>query len=156
MGKGSAYAPMRSLPLTPRPRRRGDTPSGTGTTLRSLRCRLGTGASRTSLLSLCTGGRVKVISYLCRIFRKPTCSRKGGGRRHLHSQPRQDPLGHAISDPMAPTPASLGIPVGRNSLPHSNWPTPQARWLQALPLRTSSPQLCQHTLQHVSQAPSSW
>ena len=57
----------------------GDAPSGMGMTLRSLRCRLGTSVSRTSLLSLCTGGRVKVISFLCRIFRNPTCSRGGQG-----------------------------------------------------------------------------
>lgn len=48
-------------------------------TLRSLRCKLWTGASWMSLLSLRTGGRVKVISYLCRIFRKPTYSNKGEG-----------------------------------------------------------------------------
>lgn len=56
---------------------RGDLPSGMGVTLRSLRCKLWTGASRMSLLSLRTGGRVKVISYLCWIFRKPTCRERG-------------------------------------------------------------------------------
>lgn len=71
--------------------------------LRSLRCRLGTGASRMSLLSLCTDGRVKVISYLCRIFRKPTCNEKGQGRRHLHLTvfSRACP-GRAIYEPCRP------------------------------------------------------
>lgn len=83
---------MFSLPLPPGPAgegrtlaAQGVTPSGMGMMLRSLRCRLGTGASRTSLLSPSTGGRVKVISYLWRIFRKPTCSRREKGGRHFHS-----------------------------------------------------------------------
>lgn len=101
--------------------------------LRSLRCRLGTGASRMSLLSLCTEGRVKVISYLCRIFRKPTCSRKGRGRRHLHLMafPRAFP-GHAIYDPVGLCICFFGDPRGPNFHHYSSWSTSPTQWLQAL------------------------
>lgn len=84
----------------------GDLPSEVGVTLSSLRCKLWTGVSRMSLLSLRTGGRVKVISYLCRIFRKPTCSNRGGGRSTFTGAP----LGHQggrLGSWWAPAPAFL-------------------------------------------------
>lgn len=116
-GKG---APHVLTPTPYGPAGGGDAPSGTGTTLRSLRCRLGTGASRTSLLSLCTGGRVKVISYLCRIFRKPTYSKRGGGGRHLHFLLPPGPPSCVTYDPMDPSTCFPREPRKPNSLHHSS------------------------------------
>lgn len=84
----------------------GTLPSGPEVTLRTLRLGLGRGRAQTSLPSRCEGGRRKAISYLCRIFRKPTCeggSHRVGRRRGAHSPPNPTP--HPLlwgRDPPAP------------------------------------------------------
>lgn len=103
--------PPRGAEATPRTPRGGaeDTgtlPSGPEVTLRTLRLGLGRGRAQTSLPSRCEGGRRKAISYLCRIFRKPTCeggSHRVGRRRGAHSPPNPTP--HPLlwgRDPPAP------------------------------------------------------
>lgn len=90
--------PPRGAEATPRTPRGGaeDTgtlPSGPEVTLRTLRLGLGRGRAQTSFPSRCEGGRRKAISYLCRIFRKPTCEGRGGvtpgGMKARGSQPPQ-------------------------------------------------------------------
>lgn len=82
----------------------GALPSGTAATVRTLRLGLGSGRAHTSFPNLCDGGSRKVISYLCRIFRKPTWRGTAalGTESPPHSPPPTPPSCREPREPSAP------------------------------------------------------